>query len=114
MSRIFITQGDAATVAFFNVKIPLADSKQYTQYKLSETDRLIFTIGRKNRRPQITKRYPQDFLDESKNNFIIRLTPKETARLPCLLHEAILTIDIDGQGKEVYTLVNQELEVVAK
>ena len=114
MGRTIIIQGDAVAIAFLNVKIPLADSGQYAQYKMSKKDRLIFTLGRKHRHPLLVKRYPRDFLDESGNSFVVQLTPEETARLPCLLYEVNLTIDIEGKGKEVYTLINQELEVVAK
>ena len=45
--------------------------------------------------------------------FHIKIT-NETARLPCLLYRMQLTIDFGGRGKEVYTLVDKELEVVAK
>ncbi len=114
MGRIIIVQGEARAIAFFNVKIPLADSGQYEQYKLTETDRLIFTLGRKSRKPLLVKRLPRDALTERGNNLVVQLTAEETARLPCLLYEVNLSIDIDGQGKEVYTLINQELEVVAK
>ena len=75
---------------------------------------MIFSIGRKNRKPLIVREYPRDFDKEWGNSFVITLLPEETARLPCLLYQMQLTIDIEGLGEEIYTLVNQELEVVAK
>lgn len=114
MGRIIIVQGDAMAIAFFNLKIPLADSCQYEQYKLTKTDRLIFSLGRKGRKPLLVKRLPRDYLEERGNNLVVQLTAEETARLPCLLYEVNLKLDIDGNGEEVYTLINQELEVVAK
>lgn len=114
MNRVIVGQGDAVAIAFFNVKIPLADSKQYEQYKLTKTDRLIFTLGRKGRKPLLVKRLPRDYLEERGNNLVVQLSAEETARLPCLLYEVSLKLDIDGEGEEVYTLINKELEVVAK
>ncbi len=111
MRRQIIKQGEAVSFAFFNVKIPLNDNEWY---KITEQDNVIFTIGRRNRKPLIVKEYPKDFYMDWGNTFVIQLTPDETAKLPCLLYQMQLTIDIDGLAKEIYTLITQELEVVAK
>ncbi len=111
MERLILVQGEARGFAFFNVVISLDDDERY---RITERDKVIFTIGRKNRKPVIVKEYPKDFVIERSNTFIIQLTAEETAKLPCLLYQVQLTIDIEGLGEEIYTLVNQELEVVAK
>lgn len=111
MNRQIIVQGEARGFAFLNVKIPLNDDERY---RITERDRVVFTIGRKNRKPVIVKAYPKDFDMEWGNSFVIHLTAEETAKLPCLLFQMQLTIDVEGLGEEIYTLVNQELEVVAK
>ncbi len=111
MERQVIVQGEARSFAFLNVVIPLNDNERYI---ITEKDKVIFTIGRKNRKPIIVREYPRDFDKEWGNSFVITLLPEETARLPCLLYQMQLTIDIEGLGEEIYTLVNQELEVVAK
>ncbi len=111
MNRHILVQGEARGFAFFNVVIPLNDDERY---RITERDKVFFTIGRKNRKPVIVKEYPKDFVIERGNTFIIQLTAEETANLPCLLYQMQLTIDIEGLGEEIYTLVNQELEVTAK
>lgn len=111
MERQIIVQSEARSFAFLNVVIPLNDNERYT---ITERDKVIFTIGRKHRKPIIVREYPRDFDKEWGNSFVITLLPEETARLPCLLYEMQLTIDIEGLGEEIYTLVSQELEVVAK
>lgn len=111
MERQIIVQSEARSFAFFNVVIPLNDNERYI---ITERDKVIFSIGRKNRKPLIVRDYPRDFDKEWGNSFVITLLPEETARLPCLLYQMQLTIDIEGLGEEIYTLVNQELEVVAK
>ena len=111
MERQIIVQSEARSFAFFNVVIPLNDNERYI---ITERDKVIFTIGRKKRKPLIVREYPRDFDMEWGNSFVITLLPEETARLPCLLYQMQLTIDIEGLGEEIYTLVNQELEVVAK
>jgi hypothetical protein len=111
MERQIIVKGEARGFAFLNVKIPLNDDEHY---KITERDKVIFSIGRKNRKPVIVKEYPKDFDKEWGNTFVIHLTADETARLPCLLYQMQLTIDVESLGEEIYTLVNQELEVVAK
>lgn len=111
MDRQIMIQGEARGFAFLNVVVPLNDNERY---KITERDKVIFSIGRKNRKPVIVKEYPRDFDKEWGNTFVIELVAEETARLPCLLYEMQLTLDIEGLGEEVYTLINQELEVVAK
>lgn len=106
-----IVQGEACGFAFINVRIPLNDDEWY---KVTERDKVIFSIGRKNRNPIVIKEYPKDFDKELGNTFVIHLTAEETAKLPCLLYQMQLTIDIENLGEEIYTLINQELEVVAK
>lgn len=35
-------------------------------------------------------------------------------KIPCLLYRMQLIVDLEGLGEEVYTLVDKEMEVVAK
>jgi hypothetical protein len=111
IKRRTIVRGEAVCFAFYHVKIPLDDEDTY---KITPTDRVIFTIGRQNRKPVLVKEYPKDFDKELYNSFIIPLSAEESARLECLLYQMKLTIDIGGIGEDVYILVNEELEVVAK
>lgn len=111
MRRQIIKQGEAVSFAFFNVKIPLDENDWY---EITEHDKVVFTIGRRNRKPIIVKEYPKDIVNRGENTFVIQLTPKETAKLPCLLYQMNLTIDISGLTKEIYTLITQELEVISK
>lgn len=111
MNRKIIRQGDAVSFAFFNVVVPLNDSEKY---KITEKDKVIFSIARENRKPVITKEFPRDFHKEVKNTFVVTLSPQETKDLPCLLYQMKLTLDVENMGEEIYTLINQELEVIAK
>lgn len=104
MKRQIVRQGDAVSFAFFNVVVPLN----------TEKDKVIFSIFRENRKPVITKVFPRDFHKEVKNTFVVTLSPQETTELPCLLYQMKLILDVDNMGEEIYTLINQELEVVAK
>ena len=110
MSRRIITQGEAFSIAFFHVKIPIEGT---SDWRIRNSDRLTFTIARRNRSPDIEKTFP-DGIERSGDSFFVFLAAEETARLPCLLYQMQLTIDIGGKGKDVYTLVDKELEVVAK
>ncbi len=110
MARQILMQGEAFSVAFFHIKIPI-DGETYMSIRSS--DKLMFTIGRRNRPPDIEKVYPVG-IEKTGDSFFVFLTADETARLPCLLYRMQFTIDFGGRGKEVYTLVDKELEVVAK
>lgn len=44
----------------------------------------------------------------------MNLTAEETEKIPCLLYRMQLIVDLEGLGEEVYTLVDKEMEVVAK
>ncbi len=111
MKRQIIRQGDAVSFAFFNVVVPLNDNEKY---KITEKDKVIFSIVRENRKPIITKVFPNDFNIEYKNTFVVTLSPQETQTIPCLLYKMKLTLDVENMGEEIYTLINQELEVVTK
>lgn len=104
MKRQIVRQGDAVSFAFFNVVVPLN----------TEKDKVIFSIARENRKPIITKVFPNDFNLEYKNTFVVTLSPQETQTIPCLLYKMRPTLDVENMGEEIYTLLNQELEVVAK
>ncbi len=110
MARQILTQGEAFSIAFFHIKIPVDGE---TDMPIRDSDRLTFTIGRRNRSPDIEKVYPAG-IEKTGDSFFVFLTAEETARLPCLLYRMQLTIDFGGRGKEVYTLVEKELEVVAR
>ncbi len=109
--RCRLVQGDEFCIAFNNVQFP---SYEDDGYQLSETDGLEFTIGRKGRKPIIRKRYPDGIEKEAEGEFVVYLSAKETAQMPCLLYRMRLTVDFDGTGDKVYTIVNKALEVVAK
>ena len=64
MERQVIVQGEARSFAFFNVVIPLNDNERYI---ITEKDKVIFTIGRKNRKPIIVREYPRDFGNATDN-----------------------------------------------
>ena len=108
MNRKIIRQGEAVSFAFFNVVVPLNDNEKY---KITEKDKVIFSIFRENRKPIITKEFPRDFHKEVKNTFVVT---QETKVLPCLLYQMKLTLDVENMGEEIYMLINQELEVIAK
>ena len=110
MTKQKLTHGEAFSVAFFHVKIPVDGE---TDMQIHNSDKLTFTIARRNRPPDIEKVFP-DGIERSGDSFFVFLTAEETARLPCLLYRMQLTMDFGGNGKEVYTLVDKELEVVAK
>lgn len=110
MSRQILTQGEAFSIAFFHIKIPIDGE---TDMPIRKSDKLTFTIRRRNRSPEIEKIYP-DGIERSGDAFFVFLTAEETSRLPCLLYRMQLTVDFGGKGKEVYALADKELEVVAK
>lgn len=106
-----IVQGEAFNIAFFHVGLPVIDGEKY---EITEQDILTFSIGRKNRKPILTKTYPGEIVKEGEDNFFVYLTAEDTKRLPCLFYQMQLTVDLEGIGEEIYTLVKKELEVVAK
>ncbi len=110
MKRQIIKQGEAASFAFFHVALPITcESKLH----IKPSDKLTFSIGRRNRKPILTKVFPNGF-EKSDDSYFVFLTAEETARIPCLLYRMQLTVDMRGKGEEVYTLVDGELEVAAK
>lgn len=110
MKRQIIVQGEAASFAFFHVGIPIEGE---SKLKIKPNDKLTFTIGRRNRKPILEKVFPDGF-EKTDDSYFVFLTADETVRLPCLLYRMQLTVDIRDKGKEVYTLADKELEVVAK
>lgn len=110
MTRQILTQGEAFSIAFFHIKFP---SEGRDGLSISKSDKLTFSIGRRNRAPEIERVFPNG-MERAGESFFVFLTAEETARLPCLLYRMQLTVDIGGKGKEIYTLVDKELEVVAK
>ena len=109
--RYKITQGEAFSIAFFHVGLPIIEGEKY---EITEKDVLTFTIKRKNRKPVLVKTFPGEIDKEDTDNFFVHLTAEDTETLPCLCYRMQLTINLEGLGDEVYTLVNKELEVVAK
>ena len=110
MERQIITQGEAASFAFFHVGLPIAGE---SKLHIKPSDKLTFSIGRKNRKPILTKVFPDGF-EQSGDSYFVFLTADETAKFPCLLYRMQLTVDMRGKGKEIYTLVDGELEGAAK
>ena len=110
MARQKLTQGEAFSIAFFHVRLPISDADSL---KIEKKDKLTFSIGRRNRVPEIERVFPNG-IERSGDSFFVFLSADETAQLPCLLYRMQLTIDIGGRSKDVYTLVDKELEVVAK
>ncbi len=110
MARQKLTQGEAFSIAFFHVTLPVSGADSL---KIEKEDKLTFSIGRRNREPEIERVFPKG-IERSGESFFVFLSADETARLPCLLYRMRLTVDIGGRGKDVYTLVDKELEVVAK
>lgn len=106
-----IVQGEAFSIAFFHVGLPVIDDEKY---EITEKDVLTFSIGRKNRKPILTKTYPGEIVKEGEDNFFVHLTAEDTRILPCLHYQMQLTVNLEGIGEEIYTLVKNELEVVAK
>ncbi|MCM1296230.1 MAG: hypothetical protein NC311_11870 [Muribaculaceae bacterium] len=111
MKREILVQGEAKSFAFFHVSFPVMGERRL---HIGKCDVLEFTIGRRNRKPIITKRYPGEIEREINDTFVVALTATETAKLPCLLYRMQLTLDIHGHGEERYTVADKELEVVAK
>lgn len=109
--RCKMVKGDEFCIAFTNVKFPCVEDDGY---QLSETDGLEFSIGRKGREAIIKKRYPNGIEKEAEGEYVVYLSAKETALLPCLVYQMRLTVDFDNTGDKVYTIVNRVLEVVAK
>lgn len=110
MAKQKITQGEAFSIAFFHVALPLSGADSL---RIEKKDKLTFSIGRRNREPEIVRVFPNG-IERSGDSFFVFLSADETAQLPCLLYQMQLTIDIGGRCKDVYTLVDKELEVVAK
>ena len=110
MARQILTQGEAFSIAFFHIKIPIEGE---SDWRIRDSDKLTFSIARRNHSPDIEKTFP-DGIERSGDSFFVFLTAEETARLPCLLYRMQLTIDFGGKGKDVYTLADKELEVVAR
>lgn len=110
MERQILTQGEAFSIAFFHVKLPV-DGKG--GLPIAKTDKLTFSIGRRNRTPEIERVFPNG-MERAGESIFVFLSAEETAQLPCLLYQMQLTVDIGGKGKDIYTLVDKELEVVAK
>ena len=105
-----IVQGEAASFAFFHVGIPIEGE---SKLKIKPNDKLTFTIGRRNRKPILEKVFPDGF-EKTDDSYFVFLTAEETAKMPCLLYQMQLTVDLRSKGKEIYTLVARELEVTAK
>ncbi len=111
MERQIIVQGEATSFAFFHLSFPVLGERRL---HVGKHDVLEFTIGRRNRKPVIIKRYPGEIEREINDTFVVTLTASETAKLPCLLYRMQLTLDILGHGEERYLIVDKELEVAAK
>lgn len=109
--RQHIVQGEAFSIAFFHVSLPLAGGGKY---ELEKDDTLEFTIGRENREPVVRLTYPGEIIKEVNSTYIVHLTAEQTAQLPALLYRMRLKVDLKGLGDEEYYIVNQELEVQAK
>lgn len=110
MDRRIIKQGEATSFAFYHVGLGNGGD---TVYRINDSDKLTFSIGRRNRSPTLIKVFPDGF-ERVDDTYFVFLTADETARLPCLLYQMQLTVDIRGKGKEVYTISDMELEVRAK
>lgn len=110
-NRQKLVRGEAFSIAFFCVSLPLIQGRRYD---LVDGDKLIFTIGRKDRKPIVRLTYPGSIERDVNNTFMVHLTAQDTVDFPCLLYDMCLSVDLQGHGKEIYTLVKQELEVVAK
>lgn len=110
-NRQRLVRGEAFSIAFFCVSLPLVEGRRY---EIVDGDKLVFTIGRKGRKPIVRLTYPGCISRDVNNTFVVHLTAHDTIDFPCLLYEMQLTVDLQGRGEEVYTLVKEELEVVAK
>lgn len=110
MPRQKLTQGEAFSIAFFHIAIPDEGGEKRN---IQKEDRLTFFIRRRNREPTLERVYPKGF-ERSGDSFFVFLSAEETASLPCLLYRMQLVVDIGGKGKDVFTLVDKELEVVAQ
>lgn len=109
--RYKIKQGEAFSIAFFHMGLPVIDGEKY---EITEKDILTFTIRRRNRKPVLIKTFPGEIDKEGDDSFFVHLTAEDTETLPCLCYRMQLAINLEGLGDEVYTLVNKEMEVVAK
>ena len=110
MERQILTQAEAASFAFFHVGLPMAGE---SKLHIKPSDKLTFSIGRKNRKPILTKVFPDGF-EKTGDSYFVFLTAEETAKFPCLLYQMRLTVDVRNKGEEIYTLIDGELEVAAK
>lgn len=111
MEKRIVKQGEPFSIAFFRVSLPIIGQHRYEMMK---GDILEFTIRRKNREPIVKLTYPGRIIKDVDNTFLVQLTADEMARIPCLLYEMRLSLNLKGDGKEVFTIVNQEMEVVAQ
>lgn len=110
-NRRKIIQGEPFSVAFFHVALPIEHGPKY---RITKEDIVEFTIGRAGRRPIVRLTAPGRIIHDVDNTFLVHLTAKETARIPCLLYDMRLAVDLKGRGEEVYTIVNEEVEVAPK
>ena len=92
-NRQKLVRGEAFSIAFFCVSLPLIQGR---------------------RKPIVRLTYPGSIERDVNNTFMVHLTAQDTVDFPCLLYDMCLSVDLQGHGKEIYTLVKQELEVVAK
>ncbi len=113
-NRIKLVKGNAFSIAFHNVRLPIVvEGEGVEKIEITEEDRLDFSITRTDRVPVIQKYYPGE-IERNGDTFYAMLTAEETERLESILYRAQLRVDISNCGEEVYTLVDKELEVVAK
>lgn len=113
-NRIRLIRGDAFSIAFHNVYLPIiVDGEGIECNGITEEDRLEFSIRRKDHSAVLVKSYPGE-MERNGNTFYVTLTAEETEKLPSILYRIQLEVDIANRGEEVYTLVDKELEVVAK
>lgn len=109
-----MVQGDAFSIAFLNVALPIIEDEDGTEkYEITGKDILSFRLSRKGRSAILEKTFPGD-IEKDGDAFFVNLTAEETAKIPCLLYRMQLVVDLEGLGEEVYTLVDKEMEVVAK
>lgn len=100
MERQIITQGEAASFAFFHVGLPIAGE---SKLQIKTSDNLTFSIGRKNRKPILTKVFPDGF-EKSGDSYFVFLTAEETAKMSCLLYQMQLTVDMRGKARKYIRL----------
>ena len=79
MERQIVTQGEAASFAFFHVGLPIAGE---SKLQIKPSDKLTFSIGRKNRKPILTKVFPDGF-EKTVDSYFVFLRRKKRQR--CLV-----------------------------